>query len=121
MKRREMTAADLESAVPAGSRTRRRLPAEARGFRLDSDGYPIEPVDDARDAARWRALVRGIDGRGDVQILTDTHQPHADHVKGSKFLNVALWSERDMPMHRYLSVCRLFAYVDAIVSKQKRV
>lgn len=115
-----MSEADIESAVPAKMQRRALLPRSGLGFKVGEDGYPIEAADDARDAARWRALVRGVAGRGDVQILTDAHQPHAEYVKGSAFLSVSFWSERDVPMHRYLSVCRLFAYADKIIAKQKK-
>lgn len=114
----EVTEADIMSATPA--KMQRRLLRSSGGAKVDSSGFPIEPDDDARDAQRWRALVRGIGGRGDVQILTDTHQPHAAAVKGSTFLTVSFWSERDVPMHRYLSVCRLFAYADDIIKRSKR-
>lgn len=103
----------------AAPRPRRTLPRRQVGYQLDGQGYPIEPVDDRRDAARWRALIRGVNGAGDVRVDTESHQPHAPHAKDSSFLTISVWSEREMPMHRYLSVCRLFAYVDAIIKRGK--
>lgn len=98
----------------------RPLTRKAKGYTLDDAGYPIESPDDKRDAERWRALIHGVGNAGDVRVQTEAHQPHTPAIKGSMFVSVQFWSEREQPTYRYLSVCRLFEYVDSIIKGNKQ-
>jgi hypothetical protein len=68
-----------------------------------------EPRDDARDAARWRALMSSER----IRVSTTVHQPHSNPVPGSLYMMVELWSHSDMPETR-LSRHLLVEYADFI-------
>lgn len=112
-----------QGVTDSGRRARRSLstaPVMRGGYQVDDTGYPIESNDVVRDARRWRAITRGVGGKGDICVTNSVHQPYSNPVPGSKFLSVQLWSERETPGLRYLSTWEFFAYADFIIEQENK-